>query len=93
LLVIALLLIGAGTGAITIPLLTLMGDRVPDTQRGRATAIYQVFGDAGGSAGPIVGLSSAVHYGFVPVYLALAALLLLTLPLAAALRRTEERHG
>lgn len=88
-----LLLIGAGTGALTIPLLALMGDKVPRARRGRATAIYQVFGDAGGSAGPIIGLSSAVHFGFLPVYLALAGLFVLTLPLGMYLQRAERIGG
>lgn len=86
---VGLLLIGAGTGAMTIPLLALMGDKVPRARRGRATAIYQVFGDAGGSAGPIIGLWAAVHFGFLPVYLALAGLFVLSVPLAAYLRRAE----
>ncbi|HET6726379.1 MAG TPA: MFS transporter [Gammaproteobacteria bacterium] len=89
LVIVGLLLIGAGTGTLTIPLLALMGDQVPAGRRGRATAIYQVFGDAGGSAGPIIGLSSAVHFGFLPVYLALAGLFVLSLPLGLYLRRAE----
>ncbi|HET8551678.1 MAG TPA: MFS transporter [Gammaproteobacteria bacterium] len=91
LIIVGLLLIGAGTGTITIPLLALMGDKVARERRGRATAIYQVFGDAGGSAGPIIGLWAAVHFGFLPVYVALAVVFVLTLPLAAYLRKAESR--
>jgi MFS family permease len=87
---LGLLLVGLGTGAVTIPLLALMGDAVPSARRGRATAIYQIFGDAGGSAGPIIGLTSAVHFGFVPVYLAMGALFVLSVPLAIYLRRKEK---
>lgn len=90
-LIAALVAIGAGTGGMTIPLLTLLGDLVPAERRGRATGIYQVAADAGGSAGPIVGLVLATGFGFMPTYLGLAGLFLLTVPVAFALARTERR--
>ncbi len=86
---LALLITGIGTGAITIPLLTLLGDLVPAERRGRATAIYQVAADLGGTAGPILGLVLGVRFGFLAIYGGLAALFLLTLPVAFSLIRAE----
>lgn len=90
--VVALVAIGVGTGAIVVPLLTLIGDLVAPGLRGRATAIYQVAADLGGTAGPIVGLVLGVQLGFFAIYAGVAALFVLSLPVAAALVHTERRH-
>jgi len=92
-LIIALVIIGAGTGGMTIPLLTLLGDLVPAERRGRATGLYQVAADTGGSAGPIVGLVLATSFGFVETYIGLAAVFLLTVPVALSLVRAERRRA
>jgi MFS family permease len=90
--VVALVTIGIGTGAIVVPLLTLIGDLVAPELRGRATAIYQVAADLGGTAGPIVGLILGVRFGFFAIYGGVAALLALSFPMAIALVRTERHH-
>jgi MFS family permease len=86
---IVLLITGVGAGAVTIPLLTLLGDLVPSERRGRATAIYQIAADLGGTAGPILGLVLGVRFGFLAIFGGLAVLFLLTLPLTFSLIRTE----
>jgi MFS family permease len=91
LIVIALIIIGAATGAIIVPLLALVGDLVAAELRGRATAIWQVAADIGGTAGPILGLFLGYRFGFLPIYLAVAVLFLLSLPIAVRLIRIERR--
>ncbi|HYW02975.1 MAG TPA: MFS transporter [Gammaproteobacteria bacterium] len=86
---VSLLAIGAGTGALTIPLLALLGDVTDQAERGRALAGYQVFGDIGGSIGPIVGLQLAATTGFAALYAGLAVVLAASLPLVRWLRRRE----
>ncbi|HEX5313907.1 MAG TPA: MFS transporter [Gammaproteobacteria bacterium] len=86
---VALIVTGVGTGAAIIPILTLLGDLVPPERRGRATAIYQVAADAGGTLGPILGLVLGVRFGFLFLYGGLALLFVLSLPLALALVRAE----
>lgn len=85
----SLVVIGCATGAVTIPLLALIGDLVAPERRGRATAVYQVAADFGGTAGPILGLVLGFRYGFMPVYLGVAGLFMLTLPVAFLLMRAE----
>lgn len=87
----SLVVIGCATGAVTIPLLALIGDLVAPEHRGRATAVYQVAADFGGTAGPILGLVLGFRYGFMPVYLGIAGLFMLTLPVAFLLMRAEAR--
>lgn len=91
LIVVALVAIGVGTGAVVVPLLTLIGDRVAPGLRGRATAIYQVASDVGGTAGPIAGLVLGVRFGFFAIYAGVAALFVLSLPVAIALSRAEPK--
>ena len=91
-LLLALVLIGAGAGSVTIPLLTLLGDLVSPERRGRATGMYQVSADTGGAAGAILGLVFGARYGFTATYLGLAALFVLSLPMALALIRAEQRQ-
>ncbi|MDN5865761.1 MAG: MFS transporter [Gammaproteobacteria bacterium] len=88
---IALLVIGVATGATTTPLITLIGDLVAPQRRGRAAALYQVAADVGSTAGPIVGLVLCVNYGFLPVFLGLAGVVILSLPVAFMLARAESR--
>lgn len=91
---LALAAVGAGTGALTIPLLTLLGETAGAHVQGRAMGLYQVYGDIGGSAGPILGLQLGAWCGFAPVYLGMAAALLLALPpLYALVRRERRMHG
>jgi MFS family permease len=91
LILVALVVIGIGAGSIVVPLLTLIGDLVAPDLRGRATAVYQVASDCGGTAGPIVGLILGVRLGFFAIYAGVAALFLMSLPVAIALARAERR--
>lgn len=99
--VAALAAIGLGGGALNIPLLTLLSDSTARRAQGRAVGIYQVYGDIGGSLGPIVGLDLGARIGYAPIYLGIAcAMLLVALPLyllvrheRAALARGAVRTG
>lgn len=87
-LALCLMVIGLGSGALTIPLLTLLSDLAPAQAQGRATSVYQVYGDIGGSAGPIVGLQLGAMFGYGLIYLGVAAALLLAMaPLYWLVRR------
>jgi len=87
-----LALIGLGMGGLTSPLLALLGDLVPSEMRGSAVGCLQLFGDAGGTLGPIVGTSMLGGSGALP-YVATATLLALTLPLGGWLAAAERAHG
>jgi MFS family permease len=86
-----LVLVGLGMGALTSPLLALIGDLVPSDMRGSAVGCLQLFGDAGGVLGPIVGTSLIGGAGR-PAYVATAVLLALTLPLGGWLAAAERVH-
>jgi MFS family permease len=89
---LALATIGLGSGALTIPMLTLLTDTTPAYARGRATGLYQVYGDIGGSLGPIVGLQLGVWMGYGTIYLGVAlGMLAAAFPLYGLTRR--ERSG
>lgn len=88
----ALVLIGAGAGSITIPLLTLLGDLVSFERRGRATGLYQVSADTGSAAGAILGLVLGARYGFTATYLGLAGIFVLSLPMAWVLICAERQQ-
>lgn len=85
----SLILVGLAMGAINIPLLVLMGRWVNADRYGRAVGIYQLLGDLGGSLGPILGLSIMLHWGGRDLFLGLAILLALGIPLAFWLVRCE----
>ncbi len=73
-LVAGLALVGAGMGAVTTPLLAMLGDLVPPDERGRAIGCLQLFGDVGGVLGPIAGTSLLATQSLLP-YAGTAALL------------------
>jgi len=91
--VVGVVFLGLGMGGTSIPLLTLLGDLTPEDRRGQVVGYYQFFGDVGGSLGPVVGVELVTSVGFTPTYLGVAALLLLEVPLLAALWRAERRLG
>lgn len=70
---LALVAAGFGSGAIIIPLLTLLGDIAPRHLRGSALAIYQASGDFGGTLGPIIGMAAGTSLGFGITYFGVAA--------------------
>lgn len=90
---IALMLVGAGTASINVPLILLIGELVPAAAYGRAFGIYQVWGDLGGSLGPIVGLEAVQRIGGTGALLAVTTLLTITLPLAVLLWLRERRRS
>lgn len=77
-LVAACLLIGAGQGGTSGPLMALLADLTPDERMGRAMGTNNVLGDLGGGLGPMLSLPLVDSVGFTPVYAACAVL-----PLAA----------
>jgi MFS family permease len=79
-LVAACVLVGAGQGGTSGPLMTLLADLTPNERMGRAMATNNVLGDLGGGVGPMVSLPLVESAGFAPVYAACAAI-----PLAAGL--------
>ncbi|WP_336133480.1 MFS transporter [Natronomonas amylolytica] len=79
LLTVACLLIGAGQGGTSGPLMALLADLTPEDRMGRAVGTNNVFGDIGGGLGPMVSLPLVEAVGFWPVYIACAVL-----PLIAA---------
>jgi MFS family permease len=89
---LALAAIGLGSGALTIPLLTLMSDTASRPMQGRAMSVYQVYGDIGGSVGPIIGLQLGVLVGYGPIYIGVAcAMILITVPLWRLVRRERSQ--
>jgi MFS family permease len=89
----ALAAIGLGSGALTIPLLTLLSDKAERHAQGRAMSLYQVYGDIGGSLGPIVGLQCGVLVGYGPIYLGVAAaMLVVAAPLYWLVRQERDGH-
>lgn len=89
---LALAVIGLGSGALTIPVLALLGEATSPRMHGRAMGLYQVYGDIGGSLGPIVGLQLGAVTGYGPIYAGIAlAMLAATVPLAL-LARHEHRN-
>ncbi|MFC6862091.1 MFS transporter [Halomicroarcula sp. GCM10025817] len=75
--VLACLLVGAGQGGTSGPLVALLADLTPSERMGRATATNNVLGDFGGALGPLVSLPLVDVVGFAPVYVACAVVPLL----------------
>ena len=73
-LTVACLLIGAGQGGTSGPLMALLADLTPDERMGRAVGTNNVLGDVGGGLGPIISLPLIELVGFLPIYVACAVL-------------------
>jgi MFS family permease len=80
-LVVACLLIGAGQGGTSGPLLALLADLTPTDRMGRTSATNNVLGDVGGGLGPMLSLPLVDTIGFAPVYVTCAVVPLLALAL------------
>ncbi len=89
--VVGLVLIGAGSGGTSTPLLTLLGDLTPGGRRGNVVGLYQFFGDIGGSLGPIAGLELGGRIGYEPVYLGVTVLFAVVAILLVRVRAAERR--
>jgi len=73
-LTIACLLIGAGQGGVSGPLMALLADLTPSDEVGRAVGTNNVLGDVGGGLGPVITLPIIDIIGFWPVYMVCAAI-------------------
>lgn len=79
---LSLLVIGAGAGGLTIPLITLLGDIAPAHLHGRVLSMYQWSSDLGGALGPAAGLELGHVFGYGATYALVAlAVLGMTVPL------------
>ena len=76
-LTMACLLIGAGQGGLSGPLIALLADLTPIERMGRATGTNNILGDIGGGLGPVITLPLIDVVGFAPVYAVCAILPLL----------------
>ncbi|ESS10933.1 MAG: major Facilitator superfamily [uncultured archaeon A07HR60] len=74
---LACVLIGAGQGGTSGPMMALLADLTPDERMGRATGTNNVLGDVGGGLGPLVSLPLVESVGFTTLYAACAMLPLL----------------
>lgn len=84
-------LVGLSYNAVTLPMMALLGDAAGERQHGPAVGIYQLFGDIGGTIGPIAGIEAATRIGLEPLYFLLAAVPALALLAAAWVHRRERR--
>ncbi|MEJ2508181.1 MAG: MFS transporter [Gammaproteobacteria bacterium] len=89
-LIVGAVLVGLSYNGVTLPMMALLGDVTSEGQHGPAVGIYQLFGDIGGTVGPIAGIEVGTNIGLEPLYLAIAALIVLALPFALWLRRYEQ---
>jgi MFS family permease len=71
---IGVALVGLGVGGTNPPLLAYLGDISPDEDVGKLGGVYNVFGDVGSTAGPVVALPLASVIGFPGEYLLCALL-------------------
>jgi len=71
-LVVACVLVGAGQGGTSGPLVALLADLTPNERMGRAMGTNNVLGDLGGGLGPMVSLPLVERFGFAPLYAACA---------------------
>ena len=89
----SLVVIGIGLGSYNLPLLALISDLAPADAQGSAVGTLQLFGDGGGTFGPIAGTAAFAAFGAVAPYLATAGLLALGLPVAGWLAKIERVAG
>ena len=88
---LGVVLVGGLYKGIGVPMLALLGDVTRPQFYGKSVGIYQLFGDVGGSLGPIVGLESGLHFGMLPTYLAAGALLIVSTPVALRIFGRERK--
>ena len=90
-LVLGLLLVGGGMGMVNVPLLALVGDFVPRERRGSAVGVLQLFGDVGGTLGPLLGTPLVLGFGARISYLGMTAVIAGGLGLALFLWKAERQ--
>lgn len=77
-------LIGIGTGATGPALLAIVGDITPGQEIGRMGSVYNVFGDIGLTAGPLLAVPMVdIWIGYSATYFVCAAAVLVTLLVVA----------
>lgn len=85
---LSLLLVGGGSGGLTIPLLTVLGDVSPRELHGRSLSVYQWSSDFGGAVGPAAGLELGHAVGYEMTYLVVGlAMLAMVVPLRVLIAR------
>lgn len=82
---------GLSYNSVTMPMMALLGDAAGERQHGPAAATFQLFGDIGGTIGPILGIEMATRVGLEPLYLMLAAFIASAVLVAVWLRAYEKR--
>jgi MFS family permease len=75
--VVAIVLIGIGSGGTSPPLMALLGDISREDDVGKMGGIYNVFGDVGATIGPIVALPVADRFGYRTEYVLCVGLVVL----------------
>ncbi len=85
------ILVGVFFNGINLPMLALLGDVSRPEHYGRVVGMYQLFGDLGGSLGPILGIEAGLRFGLASTYLGVAALLALSIVAAVWVRRREHQ--
>ncbi|MGE0583851.1 MAG: MFS transporter [Flavobacteriaceae bacterium] len=83
---------GLSYNSVTMPMMALLGDAAGERQHGPAAATFQLFGDIGGTIGPILGIEMAIRVGLEPLYLSLSVLIALAVFVALWLRGYEKRR-
>jgi MFS family permease len=91
LLILGTILIGLSYNGVTLPMMALLGDVTRKSEHGPAVGFYQLFGDIGGTIGPIAGIEIGVRAGLGPLYEGVAALLVLAILTALWVRQRERR--
>jgi MFS family permease len=87
--VVGIMCIGIGVGGTNPPLMAFLGNLSRAADVGKMGGIYNVFGDIGSTAGPLVALPVADAVGYRVEYLACAGL---AIPVLALLLRMIERQ-
>jgi len=62
-------LVGLGVEGANLPLMAYLGDISPEGDVGKLGGVYNVFGDLGGTVGPLVALPFAAAFGYDVEYL------------------------
>lgn len=67
--VVAVILVGVGVGGTNPAMLAYLGDISPADDIGKMGGVYNVFGDIGSTAGPVIALPVAARIGYRTEYL------------------------
>jgi MFS family permease len=81
--VVGVALVGVGVGGTNPPLLAYLGDISPKEDLGKLGGVYNVFGDLGSTAGPLVALPVAARTSVATEYLGSVGLIVLAAVLVA----------